>query len=190
MTSAVFGYRGLYDTEKTDVQEFWSELPAILQGDTVYQPAGLTAKFDPNSRYNQKTAWLKHAADQILSGKKPLMIPDACCIGIVYDSKKKDVVSKSLQGRVASTEMLINCPISEHVFFSFYTTIFEHSKVLRLSRITKSVWKTSSRKSTVKRTIHSKDVGPTGLCELCFLQQCSNRAIQPRIRTNAKRLHI
>ena len=85
MTSCVFGYTSLYGVEVTDVREFWSDLTAILEGDTVYQPPGLTAKFDKDSRYNQKTRWLKYAAELLLSGKKPIMIPDACCAGPVYD---------------------------------------------------------------------------------------------------------
>jgi len=128
MTSCVFGYTSLYGVEVTDVREFWSDLPAILEGGTVYQPPGLTAKFDKDSRYNQKTRWLKYAAELLLSGKKPIMIPDACCAGPVYDLKTNEILTKSLQAKVANAKMLINCPVTDHSFVSFYTTMIRAQK--------------------------------------------------------------
>jgi hypothetical protein len=128
MTSSVFGYRGFYDVEMRDVRDFWSDLSVILEGDRVCQPPGLAEKFDKNSRYNRKTAWLKYAAQLVLSGKKPVMIPDVCCTGVGYDPKTKELVNKSLQGRVASAEMLINCPVTEHSFLSFYTSMIRAQK--------------------------------------------------------------
>ena len=100
ITSSVFGYSGLYDIQMEDVSDFWSDLPDILEGDTTYQPPGLAAKFDKSSWYNQKTRWLRYAAQLVLTGKKPLMIADVCCMGLDYDPKNNDLTNKSLQGKV------------------------------------------------------------------------------------------
>jgi len=132
MTSSVFGYKGLYNVSMEDVRDFWVGVPCILDGDTVYQPPGIAERFDRNSLYNKRAAWLRYASELVLSGRKPVIIRDACCNGIGYDPKKKDVVNESLQGRVVDAEMLINCPVEECSFLGFYTSMIRARKGFKI----------------------------------------------------------
>jgi hypothetical protein len=132
MTSSIFGYEGLYDVSKQDVRDFWEGVSCILASDTVFHPPGVIDRFDQNSTYNKRTRWLRYAADLVLSGRKPVMIPDACCKGVGYDAKKKDVVNESLQGRVVNAEMLIDLPVKTCSFLGFYTYMIRALKGFKI----------------------------------------------------------